>query len=233
MAKWFNVAALLLALGGLVACTVPVDDAPTPQEPPLELAPPLDPASVLPSFSPAELQRQREEMTIRVQADLDMVGLGKIGQVGFPFPPELTAFREAWAEVDPATAPFLGTWIRDWDLMPHYYLTVLPSRVPGQVCLVHYLQEETTTVPFEVITTPVVMSPALVSDNQLRSADTRSATILLEDNATLSYPVEFLGTVVGDRFRLHAAQRPPEISGEWDAALVQQLAAYQCTDALP
>lgn len=31
MAKWFNVAALLLALGGLVACTVPVDDAPTPR----------------------------------------------------------------------------------------------------------------------------------------------------------------------------------------------------------
>lgn len=232
MLKRWKTGALLLALGGLMACTLPMEESPAPPAP--ELAPPLDPTSVLPPFSPAELQRQQEEMTIRVQADLDMVGLGKIGRVGFPISTDLEAFRLAWAEVDAAIAPFLGTWVRDWDMMPHYYLTVLPSRVPGQVCLVHYRQEETETVPFEVITTPLEMSVALVAEDQLRSVDVRSAITLIERTSTaLPYPVEFLGTVVGDRFHLHAAQQPPAISSDWDADLVQQLAAYQCTDALP
>ncbi|MBD1914878.1 MULTISPECIES: hypothetical protein [Cyanophyceae] len=50
------------------------------------------------------------------------------------------AFRQSWAETDPAIAPFLGTWVRDWNLMPYDFLTVLPSTVLGQVCLVRYRQ---------------------------------------------------------------------------------------------
>jgi hypothetical protein len=175
-------------------------------------------------------------MALWIQSDLDLIGLGKLGRVGWPLATEVEDFRQAWAEVDPAIAPFLGRWVRDWNMMPHAYLTVLPSRVPGQVCLVHYRQEETETVPFEVITTPLEVSVALVTEGQLRSADLRSAGDLIQvapASAYVAYPIEFLATVEGTRLEVYASQQPPRLESEWDGDLRQTLAAYHCTDGWP
>jgi hypothetical protein len=238
-----------LVVGSLAGCMVPVEledpatvtGAPipgeaTPGEPDPTAPIPVDPASLLPPLSPSEQAQHRADMDLWIQSDMDLIGLGKLGQVGWPLAAEVEDFRQEWAAVDPAIAPFLGKWVRDWNMMPHAYLTVLPSRVPGQVCLVGYRQQETATVPFEVITTPLAVSVALVIDGQLRSADVRSAENLIQiapASAYVAYPIEFLATVEGDRLELYASQQPPRVESSWEASLRQTLASYQCTDGLP
>lgn len=232
-----------LLVGGVAGCVVPVDledPMAVPGEPLAEepMAAPMsvDSASLLPPLSPTEQAQHRADMDLWIQADMDWIGLGKLSRVGWPLAPEVEAFRQAWAEVDPAIAPFLGRWVRDWDMMPHAYLTVLPSRVPGQVCVVRYRQEETATVPFEVITTPLGVSVALVIDGQLRSTDLRSSEAWLQiapASDYVAYPIEFLATVEGDRLELYASQQPPRLDPDWDGDLRQTLASYGCTDGLP
>lgn len=249
----WRMATLGFCLGTLAGCMVPVELAdpsidsggtsvdpmpvdPAPADPVPAEPSPVDPASLLPPLSPAEQAQHRADMDLWIQSDMDLIGLGKLGQVGWPLAAELEDFRQEWAAVDPAIAPFLGKWVRDWNMMPHVYLTVLPSRVPGQVCLVRYRQQETETVPFEVITTPLTVSVALVIDGQLRSADVQSAEDWIQitpASAYVAYPIEFLATVEGDRLELYASQQPPRVESSWEMSLRQTLASYQCTDGLP
>ncbi len=223
----------VLALGwGTVACVVPVEEPSTPNG---GEAPTVDPALLLSSLSTEALQQREAELQIYIQADLDLAGLGKISGVGKPISPELTQFRQDWAAVDPEVAPFLGYWVRDWNLYPHDFMWIFPSTVPGQVCLVRYRQTETETVPFEVIITPPEFSVALVKDGQLLGPDTQTARSLIRPtpaSAYVPYAIEFLGTVEANgNLLLYAAQQPPTFDPTWDAELQQKLDAFQCQDA--
>jgi hypothetical protein len=234
------IAPLLLTL--VAACTVPaeppdaVDAAPGGDPRTVEpLA--VDPTQLRSPLSPEALQQRESELQGWIQSELDWAGLGKITNVGKPINPDLEAFRDHWAAVDPAIAPFLGTWIKDWDLMPHDYMTVLPSTVPGQVCLVRYRQMETEFVPIQIITTPLEFSVALVEEGQLRAPAMQTARSLIRltpGTPYVPYDIEFLGTVeASGNLRLYAAQQPPTLDPAWAPDLTPQLSAYQCTDALP
>jgi hypothetical protein len=227
-------APVLLSIMGLMACTIP---APAPPAP--EVADPIaaDPATLLSALSPEALQQREAELSDRIGSELALAGIGKTIGLGEPISPELEAFRLAWAESDPAIAPFLGTWVKDWDLMPYDFVTVLPSTVPGQVCLVRYRQSETETVPFETFTTPPEFSVALVVDSQLLSPNVQTAATLIRPtpaSAYVPYDIEFLGTVEANgEMRLLAAQQPPAINPAWDASLVEQIDAYGCSASEP
>jgi len=222
-----------LAFGlGTAACVVPVEE---PAVPGRSETPTVDPALVLPPLSAEALQQREAELQIYIQSDLDLAGLGKISGVGQPISLELAQFRQDWAAVDSEIAPFLGTWVRDWNLMPHDFLTIFPSAVLGQVCLVRYRQTETETVPFEIITTPLEFSVALVEDEQLRGPDMQTAQSLIRPtpaSAYVPYDVEFLGTVeASGELRHYAAQQPPAFDPTWEADLKQKLDAFQCQDS--
>ncbi len=229
--RW-KVAIALVSMGGLIACTTP-GEAPAPEAPEESIS--ADPATLLPALSPQVLQQRETELTERIQSEYDLAGLGKTIDPGEPFSPELEQFRLAIAETNSAVAPFLGTWIRDWGLMPYDFTTVLPSTVLGQVCLVRYRQMETETVPFETVTTPPEFSVGLVVDGQLLSRDMQTAASLLRRvpaNEYVPYEVEFLATVEADgQLRLLASQRPPALDPEWDSSLVSQLQTYGCATA--
>jgi hypothetical protein len=228
--KWV-VPVLIFGLGA-VACVVPVEE---PSQPDGREVSPVDPALVLPPFSAEALQQREAELQIYIQSDLDLAGLGKISGVGQPISLELAQFRQDWAAVDSEIAPFLGTWVRDWNLMPHDFMWIFPSTVPGQVCLVRYRQTETETVPFEIITTPLEFSVALVRDGQLLGPSTQTAQSLIRPtpaSAYVAYAVEFLGTVeASGELRHYAAQQPPAFDPTWEADLKQKLDAFQCQDS--
>lgn len=221
----------LLLLGSTLACTLPVEEPMAPGVPP---APPavVDPVTLLPPLSPEALQQRNAELTERIDSELALAGLGKITRLGAPISSELEAFRLSWAETDPAIAPFLGTWVHNWDMMPYDFMTVLPSTVPGQVCLVRYRQMETDTVPFETFTTPIEVSVAVVVDGQLLGETMQTAGTLLrftQASAYVAYDIEFLGTLEDDgELRLLAAQQPPALDPAWDPSLVEQLNTYGC-----
>ncbi len=232
--SWTHVRTPLLVGGAIastiMACTSPPvqTDAPPPALMLEDVAEPL---------SEAELTQWQIELQQRIQADLDMLGLGKLTSVAAPVPPELTEFRQAWAETDAAIAPFLGYWAQDWNMHPHDYMTVFPSMEPGHVCLVRYRKDMTDTVPFQEITTPIEVSIAQVIDGQLLGTHTKSGRSLLLPTpalAYLPYEAEFLGTVEPNgTLRLYAAQQPPTVDPTWDSRIQQQLDVQGCTSQLP
>ncbi|MBW4655178.1 MAG: hypothetical protein KME20_19375 [Kaiparowitsia implicata GSE-PSE-MK54-09C] len=226
-ASWTHATASFL-LGGAIASTLTACIAPPPA---LSLADVAEPLSV------AELTQRQIELQQRVQVDLDLLGLGKLTSVAAPVPPELTEFRQAWAETDAAIAPFLGYWAQDWNMHPHDYMTVFPAVETGRVCLVRYRKEMTETVPFEEVTTPIEVSIAQVVDGQLLGTHTQSGRSLLLStpvSAYLPYEAEFLGTVEPDgTLRLYAAQQVPTVDATWDSKIQQQLDMQGCTSQLP
>ncbi|MEA5449304.1 hypothetical protein VB780_12040 [Leptolyngbya sp. CCNP1308] len=235
MGRWtWATAPVLLSISGLMACTIPEPAPPAP-----EVVDPISahPATLLPALSPEALQQREAELTDRIDSELALAGIGKIINLGEPISSELETFRLAWAESDPAIAPFLGTWVKDWDLMPYDFVTVLPSTVPGQVCLVRYRQSETETVPFETFTTPPEFSVALVVDGQLLSQDVQTAATLIRPtpaSAYVPYAIEFLGMVEAEgELRLLAAQQPPTIDPAWETSLVEQIDTYGCSASAP
>ncbi|PSR15810.1 hypothetical protein C8255_21200, partial [filamentous cyanobacterium CCP3] len=210
---------IALGLWGMTACTLPIADSPDPTVPDAPAAE-VDPATLLPPLSPAALQQRNAELSQLIDSELALAGLGKITRLGKPVSLELAQYRQEWAAVNPAVAPFLGTWVRDWNLMPYDFTTVMPSTVPGQVCLVRYRQMETETVPFEIFTTPPKFSVGRVVDGQLVSRDVQTAESLIRlspTSAYVPYDVEFLGTVEADgELRLLATEQPPVLNPEWD-----------------
>lgn len=225
---------IVLSIWGVTACTLPVEESPIP---PVTDAPAagVDPATLLPPLSPAALQQREAELSELIESELALLGLGKLTTVGKPISLELEQYRQEWAVLNPAIAPFLGTWVRDWNLMPYDFTTVFPSTVPGQVCLVRYRQMETETVPFETFTTPPEFLVGRVIDGQLVSRDVQTAESLIRlspASAYLPYDVEFLGTVEADgELRLLAAEQPPVLNPDWDTALIEQIEAYGCSAA--
>ncbi|HLO84538.1 MAG TPA: hypothetical protein VK203_05915 [Nostocaceae cyanobacterium] len=183
-------------------------------------------------LSNAALAKYRNEFKQWIQSDLDMLGLGKITNVATPMPPALLKFRQNWAKTDAQVAPFLGSWVRDWNLHPHDFMTVFPSKTLGQVCLIRTRRDMTETVPFQEITTPPEFSIARVVKGQLLGTKTQSGRSLLfptPASAYLPYNTEFLGTVESDRtLRLYAAQGLPSVNPKWDSNIRQQLKAYGC-----
>ncbi|OLP16917.1 hypothetical protein BST81_18155 [Leptolyngbya sp. 'hensonii'] len=90
------------------------------------------------SLTAAEIKTWKRQMLEQITNDLELSGLGKQ-----PFPPfypaELTAYRARWARINPEAAPFLGLWVNHWNLFPpEYALTVFPSKMRGQICIVAY-----------------------------------------------------------------------------------------------
>lgn len=227
--KWAIALLLIPAVGTAIACTnQPAEPGiPTPEPTPQ----PID-APLLPPLSEAVLNQRQAEMQQWIQSDLDLVGLGKIGGMGSPISPELEAYRQTWAETDPAVAPFLGTWAKEWNMLPHNFMTVFPSEVAGRVCLVRYRQQETDTVPFETYNTPLEFSVAQVVDGQLLASNTQSARSLIQRTPAsdyVPYDVEFLSTVDPDgSLRVYASQRPPAVDPAWEPELVEQFRANQC-----
>ncbi len=211
----------------LVSCT-PLPDSYINQ-PHLEA---IDFATPLTDSALAEHQTQFQSW---IESELNLLGLGKITSVATPIPSELIEFRQNWAEIDPEVAPFLGTWSRDWNMLPNYFMTVFPSQTLGQVCLIRTRRDMTQTVPFQEVTTPPEFSLAQVVEGQLLGTKTQSAQALLfptPPSVFLDYETEFLGTVEPDgNQRLYAAQSTPIINPTWDSDIQQQFYAYGCISA--
>lgn len=226
--KWAAALVLTAGLGTAIACTPSAPDAATPD--PAVVLHPVD-APLRSPLTEDALRQAEAEMQQRIQSDLDLLGLGKIGSVGSPISSELAAYRQTWAETDPDMAPFLGTWAKEWDMLPHYFMTVFPSEVPGRVCLVRYSKQETATVPFEVYDTPLEFSVAQVAEGQLLASNTQSTRSLLRQVTVSNYDSEFLATVEPTgNMQVYASQRPPAIDPTWPTALMEQFRAAGCRE---
>jgi len=230
-AKWAIALVLTAGLGAAVACTPSAPNAETPGPNIVQddvVLIPVD-APLRPPLAADALRQAEAEMQQRIQSDLDLLGLGKLGSVGSPISPDLVGYRQTWAETDPDVAPFLGTWEKEWDMIPHYFMTVFPSAVPGRVCLVRYSKQETVTVPFEVYNTPLEFSVGQVVEGQLLASNTQSARSLLRQVPVSDYDSEFLATVEPTgNMQVYASQRPPAIDPSWPAAPMEQFRAAQC-----
>ncbi|HLP91177.1 MAG TPA: hypothetical protein VK184_21685 [Nostocaceae cyanobacterium] len=183
-------------------------------------------------LSNTALAKYQTEFKQWIQSDLDLLGLGKITRVAAPIPPALVKFRRDWAKTNAEVAPFLGSWARDWNLHPHDFMTVFPSKTLRQVCLIRTRRDMTETVPFREITTPPEFSIAKVVKGQLLGTKTQSGRSLLfptPASAYLPYNTEFLGTVDPNKtLRLYAIQGLPSVDPKWNNNIRQQLKAYGC-----
>lgn len=196
------------------------------------MPPSLEAADFAAPLSDTVLSQHQTQLQQWIQSELDMLGLGKITSVAAPIPSALIEFRQSWAKTDAEVAPFLGSWFRDWNLHPHDFMTVFPSKKLGQVCIIRTRRDMTQTVPFQEFTTPPEFSVAKVVEGQLLGTHTQSARSLLFPTPAseyLPYATQFLGTVEPNgNQRLYAAQNLPSIDPTWDSNIRQQLDTYGC-----
>ena len=247
-------------LMGLQACQAPLsqtDPAPTPPveaSTPTESAPATEPLPillnpVLPAFTAADLTQLTANLTTGIESWFALAGLNKA--VPPPaLPEDLQAYRQTWEANNPEIAPFLGLW-HDSEAQNFYYLSLFPSTVPQQVCVLEFKPEWSLAIWNEeagdysykdVISEQTLsFSVATVEADQLRSSQIRTTTAALtRQTFALSepYSVELIG-IEDDQGtqRVLAATALPMLPPDFPAALqpevLQALADHDCIPEPP
>jgi len=169
-------------------------------------------------------QQQLAAHSEMIESWLGLAGMGKL-----PVPPKLDkplkSFRNQWAKTNPTVTPFLGLWHDDGGAFGNsYFLSIFPSQVQGQVCVLEFRLE--LTVAAEVVDEQILsLSTAKVINGQLLSSRLRAdkSTIVQKDFDN-GYPVEFLPVLVGqNEIVIFASQSPPQLPPEFPQDLTSQV----------
>ncbi len=234
-------------MAGLLACTnLPADPtSPTPQ-------PPTDPVSTevpaQPPLTAEQLIQAEADLQEQIQVSLDLLGVG--ATIIPTVSEEVSAYRQAWAELQPEVAPFLGSWTHLNDLQPDQ-LVVFPSAIANQVCVVDHQARYQYELPldateFSRVTTAPADEMSIFSSIKMRVVevkDGQAQTDRLQFHEDLMQPItanwapisfEFLGVVASPgQVGLYASVAPPTVNADWPAEIAAQLAEQQCQTDLP
>jgi hypothetical protein len=210
----------------LLTCRLPVPPAapqPTaPSAPPSRLSISAANAQPLLSLTAPEIAQLVADARNHAQSWLDLAGLNKLEA-----PPEvsaeLAALRQEWNIQNPDVAPFLGLWRDDGGSGVTYYLSVFPSNIPRQVCLLEFRQE-LRAAPEDLISAEILaLSTATVANGQLLGSRLRTArATLFRAKFHTGYDVEFIG-VAGSPWPGLAALSPPVLPPEFPQEAMQQV----------
>lgn len=145
------------------------------------------------------------------QSWLDLAGLGKVSNPP-AFPPDLAKYRQSWRTKQPNVARFLGTYRDDGQRGQVYSLSIFPSRIRDQICIIEFSPKLDQGLPDLALPEILVVSKANYRNRQLLGNRLRSATsVILPKTSFNGDRVEFLG--ISDRQnqpRLFAASGLPK-----------------------
>jgi hypothetical protein len=207
--------------------------------PPSEFLLPISGAAILPALSDRDQAALITEARSQTDYWLGLAGVGKIRNPD-PLPDDLEAYRQAWAAVNPAIAPFLGSW-RDGEDFP-YSVSIFPSPSPNKVCVLEFrpawnypLWSEMVGayIGKEVLLEQILsFSVATVEAGQLRSETLQTATGALfryeNSDAQLMGLQDDAGTV-----HIVAASALPRLPDKFPDTMATQvmhaLTTYGCT----
>ena len=160
--------------------------------------------------------------------------LGLAGMRKLPVPPKLDkplkSFRNQWAKTNPTVTPFLGLW-HDVEKLDDrgnfgnsYFLSIFPSQVQGQACVLQFRPQQTFMGEVEVEQI-LSLSTAKVINGQLLSSRLRAdkSTIVQKDFDN-GYPAEFLPVLFGqNEIVIFASQSPPQLPHEFPQDLTSHV----------
>lgn len=189
-----------------------------------------------------ELNQFRQQMQAQIDTDLGLAGLNKAG-LPPALPQDLQTYRAKWARVNPEIAPFLGQWVKDWDIFPpSFELAVFPSRIKGRLCLIEFRYNDRPAggyAPGEAIPpNPAPRFSVITLRNRQGSNPYLRLHKGLIKTAEASWTVqkhrmEFLGVVTPEQtVRVYAAKAIADLNSI-PASLKQPFQASQCMAAAP
>lgn len=169
----------------------------------------------------------------QIQTTLDLAGLGKIVQPPI-FDVKLRSHRAKWAKTNAAIAPFLGSWMNNWEMfLPSYRMAVFPSQVKGQVCVIEY-QDNTSYIIDPESSRPPNPPPRFftlkIRNQQAQTSQLRLHRSLIRNvNSGYGGNVEFMGVAIGKKdVRLYASQGIPKLDSGLPKNILQQFSANKC-----
>lgn len=189
-----------------------------------------------------DVNRLRQQMQEQIDTDLGLAGLDKIG-LPPAVPQDLQTYRAKWTRVNPEIAPFLGQWVKDWEIFPpSFELLIFPSRVKGRICLIEFRYNDRPAggyAPGETVPpNPAPRFSAItLSKGQGRDSYLHLHKGLIK-RAAASWTVqqhrmEFLGVVTPEQtVRVYAAKAIADLNSI-PASLKSLFQAYQCIATLP
>lgn len=174
----------------------------------------------LPPLNNSDLLDIKSTASEMIESWLGLAGLGKL-----PVPPKLDkplkSFRNQWAKTNPTVTPFLGLW---HDVEKLDFLSIFPSQVQGQACVLQFRPQQTFMGKVEVEQI-LSLSTAKVINGQLLSSRLRAdkSTIVQKDFDN-GYPAEFLPVLFGqNEIVIFASQSPPQLPPEFPQDLTSQV----------
>lgn len=183
----------------------------------------------LPPLNNSDLLDIKSTASEMIESWLGLAGLGKL-----PVPPKLDkplkSFRNQWAKTNPTVTPFLGLWhdVEKLDDRGYfgnsYFLSIFPSQVQGQACVLQFRPQQTFMGKVEVEQI-LSLSTAKVINGQLLSSRLRAdkSTIVQKDFDN-GYPAEFLPVLFGqNEIVIFASQSPPQLPPEFPQDLTSQV----------
>ncbi|MBE5231077.1 MAG: hypothetical protein INR81_19060 [Microcystis aeruginosa PMC 728.11] len=194
----------------------------------------------LPPLNNSDLLHIKSAAKREMDQSLGLAGVGKLGP-----PPKLDkplqSFRNQWAKTNPTVTPFLGlSYDYSFTMYPSY-LSIFPSRVRGQVCVLQFRPQQTFMGEVEVEEF-LSLSTAKVINGQLLGGHLRAdKSTILQTDFDNGYPVdygytaEFLPVLFGQNggiviFALYSPpQLPPEFPEDLTDLVKQELSNRGCT----
>ena len=171
------------------SCEVVASSTDSLTEPPLKV---VNEAS-LPPMNAAELSQLSREGANGIERWISIAGVGATTP-----PTEFTATLQALDQQqqaqNPDTAPFLGLWKGEPPASGYsYYLSILPTSDPNQVCIVEYQQGQKIAAEIEPAT--FTLSKATVTQGSLLSPRLRSIQTASRVEASHSGIAKFLAVL--------------------------------------
>jgi hypothetical protein len=193
----------------------------------------------LPPLNNSDLLHIKSAAKQQIDQSLGLAGVGKLGP-----PPKLDkplqSFRNQWAKTNPTVTPFLGLWYDYGFTLYPSYLSIFPSRVRGQVCVLEFTPQQ--TVAAEVLVEEFLsLSTAKVINGQLLSSRLRAdKSTIVQTDFDNGYPVdydytaEFLPVLwqnggIGIVASYSPPQLPPEFPQDLTSQVKQELSNRGCT----
>ncbi len=198
----------------------------------------------LPPLNNSDLLHIKSAAKQQIDQSLGLAGVGKLAP-----PPKLDkplkSFRNQWAKTNPTVTPFLGLWhdVEKLDDRGYfgnsYFLSIFPSQVQGQACVLQFRPQQTFMGEVEVEQI-LSLSTAKVINGQLLSSRLRAdkSTIVQKDfyngYPVEGYPVEILPVLDGqNEIYIFSSRSPPQLPPGFPEDLTskvkQELSDRGCT----
>lgn len=199
---------------------------------------------LLPKLNQDDLSNLKNILDKRAQSWFDLAGLNKISAPP-KFSPELQSYREAWFNVNPRIATFLGLWYSDED--PRYYLSIFPAVERGKMCILEFrpewsitlttVNEETGEHYIDMISEQILsFSVGEEKSGQVQSSQiSTSQEVIITENFSSdgNYPVELIAVLDEENHSNVLASYsppilPPDLPDSMKEKVNQTLSNYGC-----